>query len=69
MPYPDELRTHESVMKDRQAMAGPDGDPRPLDVADPLLEAELDEARGLKIEERFRQQDRAGVGVGRRRSR
>lgn len=62
----EELRTLESVRMDRMS-AGPDGDSRPLEVHDPLLEAELDQQRGLKIEERLRQQDRAGVGGGRRR--
>ncbi len=30
MPYPDELRSAESVNKERRAMPGPDGDPRDL---------------------------------------
>lgn len=36
MPYPDELRTEESVNKERRAMPGPDGDGRALDEADEL---------------------------------
>jgi hypothetical protein len=60
-PYPDELRTAESVRKDR-ALPGPDGDGRPLnEELDPALEAELEEARSLRLEKRWRDQDRAGV--------
>lgn len=62
MPYPDELRTIESLARDRQALPGPDGDPRPLEEPmDSGLAAELDEQRGLQIEQRLRDRDRAGV--------
>lgn len=32
MPYPDELRTVESVRKSQQPIPGPDGDSRSLDT-------------------------------------
>lgn len=61
MPYPDELRTFESVYKDI-ARPGPDGDDRPLEEGnDPDLEAALDEDRALRIERRLRDKDRAGL--------
>lgn len=60
MPYPDENRLAESVAKERRAIPGADGDSRPLDEEnDPALEAELDEARSLRLEKRWRDQDRA----------
>ena len=57
MPYPDELRTAESVRKDR-AIPGADGDGRDHNEVDPALEAELEEARSLRLEKRWRDQDR-----------
>lgn len=57
----EELRTRESVAKD-YARPGADGDSRPLDEAiDPAVEKALDEDRGLKIDQRLRDKDRAGV--------
>lgn len=58
----EELRTAESVQRDRRAMAGPDGDSRPLDEEiDPDLERALDEDRALRIERRLKDKDRAGL--------
>lgn len=65
----EELRSQESVLKDR-SMPGPDGDSRPLDAPlDTAVDTFLSEQRGLKIEERLRNEDRAGVGGRRQRSR
>lgn len=57
----EELRTPESLEQDQGGpIPGPDGDSRPLhEPMEDALASELDEQRGLKIEQRLRDQDRA----------
>lgn len=58
----EEFRTPESVNRERGSSPQGDGDPRPLEQPmDPGLARDLDESRGLQIEETLRQKDRAGV--------
>lgn len=59
----EELRTLESVVKDQQApLPQGDGDPRPLDEADPIVAiVDLDVERDWKIEKYLRDRDRAGL--------